>query len=467
MKTHYYLWFMLLLGTGLSAGHPATMAAHPPGLPDVQNTIMQEERVLAFPGAMGFGAYAAGGRGGEVIAVTNLNDSGFGSLRAALKKQGPRTIVFHVSGIIDLQTRMKIVEPYVTVAGQTAPGDGITLRGAGLEIGGHDVILQHLRIRPGADVDNPENNDAIYIRQDARRVIIDHVSVSWATDENISIYGKDITIQNSIISEGLSHAGHPEEEHSKGVLVTYTADRVSLLRNLLAHNHDRNPYAKLGEVEIINNVIYNAGGTAIRLASVDGPIYVNVTGNYLKTGPNTVTNSGDSIRISYEGSPISVYVRDNLNRHRQYTPMLEALVIRERERYAYRPTPFHFETPTGILSATEAFDYVLANAGATLPRRDSVDARIVAETQSGKPFMGTQGRIIDNPEDIGGWPQMHSLPTPLDSDGDGIPDDYELANGLDPLNAADRLIVVEGYTLLEHYLNGIGGTATSTVAAGS
>lgn len=411
----------------------------------------------AFPGAEGFGACTPGGREGVVIAVTNLEDSGKGSLRHALETRKTRVIVFHVSGTINLKSDLVISHPYITVAGQTAPGDGITLRGAGLRVDTHDVIIRYLRIRPGPDVDDPGNGDALFIARNAHQVIIDHVSLSWATDENLSIYGQDITIQNSIISEGLAHAGHPEGDHSKGAFWAYYANRISFLRNLLAHNRDRNPYSKLGDAEIVNNVIYNPGWVSTQLISRDGPIRVNYIGNFIKGGANTRGDAGTYLRISPAEHAVSVYTFGNLGPGRRDQKQPENDIIRPAEREFYTDTSFQFPTRITKMLGWEAYEYVLENAGAILPRQDSIDARIVAEVKSGDNFLGTLGRIIDHPDDVGGWPELISQPYPEDTDGDGIPDEFEAQhNRLNPNDASDaRQVNNDGYTFLELYLNSL------------
>lgn len=412
--------------------------------------------MVAFPGAQGFAACTPGGRGGDVIAVTNLGDSGKGSLRSAIEAKGPRTIVFAVSGTINLESDITIRMPYVTVAGQTAPGDGITLKGAGLNIDTHDVIIRYLRIRPGPEVDDPGNSDALFITYRAQQVMIDHVSLSWATDENLSIYGQDITIQNSIISEGLSVAGHPEGDHSKGAFWAYSANRISFLNNLLAHNRDRNPYSKSGDAEIVNNVIYNPGWASTQLMPVDGPIRVNYIGNFLKSGVDTGSNSGEYLRIAPAEYTISVYVEGNLGPHRRDETQPEVNIIRPAERQFFTETRFDFSTNSTEMLAWEAYAYVLENAGAILPRRDHVDTRIVKDVRSGDDFLGTSGRIISNPREMGGWPELQSGSSPQDTDRDGIPDTFETQYQLDPSDPSDaNQESADQYTNLEVYLNSL------------
>ncbi|MEM7034013.1 MAG: pectate lyase, partial [Chloroflexota bacterium] len=245
----------------------------------------EPKKIPAFPGAEGGGAWSLGGRGGRVIEVTNLKDSGSGSLRAALEASGPRIVVFRVGGTIELKELIIIRNPYLTIAGQTAPGDGITLKDNGIRIMTHNVIVRYMRFRPGddskaegIDVDGinitnrpDDKNDKDAMVHD---IILDHVSVSWAIDKNIGVWNsrpeineiENITIQWSIISEGLANNRHYEGEHSKGVLIGEYSNNVSMHHNLFAHNTARNPKVKGGSAEVINNVVYNSADAGVTVA---------------------------------------------------------------------------------------------------------------------------------------------------------------------------------------------------------
>ena len=252
---------LLLVGVFWTISGSLAVADGPRGIP-------------AFPGAEGAGALTPGGRGGQVIEVTNLNNSGPGSLRTAIKAAGPRIIVFRVGGTIELKDDLTIREPYVTIAGQTAPGDGIALKNYTLRISTHDVIVRYIRVRPGEGGDNAGNlvdgieilnkpDNAKETDKMAHNIIIDHTSVSWAIDENVSVWNmrpdlskiENVTIQWSIISEGLSHSRHPEDEHSKGLLVGSNNTHISIHHNLLIHNRKRNPVLHGVRIDMINNVI--------------------------------------------------------------------------------------------------------------------------------------------------------------------------------------------------------------------
>jgi len=341
-----------------------------------------------------------------VVTVTNLNDSGAGSLRAALALTHPRIIRFAVSGTIELQSIIGPESGRVTVEGQTAPGGGICTKGFGWHINCDDVSIQHIRIRPGANA-NPSNNDGVFINQAARRVVLDHCSLSWAQDENLSIYGQDITIQWCIISEALANSGHPDGEHSKGAFTAYFADRVSFHHNLFAHNQDRNPYIKLGRSDIINNVLYNGGNPAL-CEPMDGDIQVNFIKNWQKSGVNTFYGKDDaSMRLMHNFWPhtLQVYVEGNIGPLRPNDTLAENLAIYENEWLYLVGTRFPFigSKPVTETDAVTAKTQVLENAGATLPKRDAVDARIVADVDAGT------GTIIDDPAEVGGWPDLTAM----------------------------------------------------------
>lgn len=265
---------------------------------------------VAFPGAEGFGAKSIGGRGGTVIEVTNLNDAGTGSLRAACEASGARTVVFRVSGLISLKSRIYIQNPYITIAGQTAPGDGICIRGGQLSVNTHDVIIRYIRSRAGDNTDydsgiNPINRDAFEIQNQNTapyNIIFDHCSASWGVDETMSTWYacKDITFQYCIIAEGLHNSLHPEGPHSKGLLIGEGARNISIHHNVFACNWERNPLIKGGTTtEVVNNVMYNWGGDdhdcvyvgfADQLPSGADPVtYTAIINNFMKPGTNSYT----------------------------------------------------------------------------------------------------------------------------------------------------------------------------------
>lgn len=436
-------------------------------------------KVPSFPGAEGPGAITPGGRGGKVLEVTNLNDSGPGSLRAALEESGPRIVVFRVAGIISLQSRLTIKEPFITIAGQTAPGDGICVRGETTEINTHDVIIRYMRFRRG---ELTRRDDALG-GYPTRNVIVDHCSASWGLDENLSLYrwiekmpdGKDkkrpvenLTIQWCISSEALDL-----NKHAFGG--TVGGRNASLHHNLFASNTGRNPSIGYGDhVDFRNNVLFNWQHRTVD--GGDASSWVNVVANYYKPGP--ATGEGD-IRyrvcrpqhlemFSEASTPGKWHVSDNfVVGNTEVTAdnwqggvqfddpdikrLGDAKTVAEKVR---NMQPFASSTITQQ-TAQEAYELVLLNAGAILPRRDPVDERIVEAVRTGKTTVGRNG-IIDRPQEAGGWPEYRAAVAIVDSDHDGMPDDWEQSHRLNPKDATDGAKDTDndGYTNIEEYLNG-------------
>lgn len=401
----------------------------------------------AFPGAEGFGAETPGGRGGKVIEVTNLDDSGPGSLRAACEASGPRIVVFRVGGTIRLKSHLRIRNPYITIAGQTAPGDGILLRDAGLSIRTHDVVARYLRVRIGESrAESPGGQDCLSVqgekdRGDARNVVVDHCSFSWGIDENADSYSRasDTTIQWCIFSEGLANSIHEKGRHSMGLLLGEGSTRTSVHHCLFAHNNQRNPRVKGGLRDFANNVAYNWGDYAVGLS--DNP-QANFVGCYYKPGPNSRT---DKPAITSVGEMGTVYLEDNRFHGKAASEWEESEegVVRASRR---------FDAPeVTIYPAHQAFRKVLSSAGCVLPVRDQVDARVVREVISGA------GKIIDRPEQVGGFPEMKGGTAPVDSDQDGMPDDWERSHDLNPRDASDgpKDRDGDGYTNVEEYINAL------------
>jgi len=387
-------------------------------------SLAGQTELPVFPGAAGFGTLTPAGRGGEIIRVSNLNDSGAGSLRDALGKHGKRIIVFTVGGTIRLSADLQVIHPFVTIAGQTAPAPGITLRGAGLSIKTHDVLVQHLRIRVGDEPGglSPSSRDALNVLgPSAFNVVVDHVSVSWAIDENMSTWFDvhDITISNSIICEGLHQSLHNKGPHSKGLLVGDKARRVTVYRNLFAKNADRNPLVKGGaSVAVVNNLMYDSGSKKFIDLADDydsGPSVVAAIGNVLIKGGDTPADA-TAVRVHKSvKSGSCVYLLDN-----DFSGDLLS--------YGTTFNPRTFDPPAQLTSATpvvpsrQVEDLVLSYAGARPAERDPVDSRIIAEVRS------RTGRIINSQREVGGWPDhpqaTRELVLPPNPGGDVDRDGY-------------------------------------------
>jgi pectate lyase len=451
------------------------------GLILITTLVNSWSQQLAFPSAEGYGKYTKGGRGGVVYEVTNLNDNGKGSLREAVEASEPRTVVFRVSGNIELESPLKIKNPYITIAGQTAPGDGICIKNHQLSIDADQVIIRYIRVRLGDE--SGEDNDAIGSRY-TKHIIIDHVSASWSVDECVSIYHCDsITVQWCIISESMSQSNHVKGSHGFGGI--WGSNYGTYHHNLLAHHSSRNPRmaSGSGNTDFRNNVIYNWGyqslyGGEKQQKGNDKFNFsnFNIVANYYKPGPATkpeevmyrIANPSYRGENDYgkwfvaentvEGNKeVSV---DNWNGGVQTKISVEKIKLKN-------PWP---SMPINQQIAEEAYEIVLEKVGAILPKRDKIDARIIKEVYEGKAtYEGKSYKkqhqvadttvvcgIIDTQNDVGGWPELKSTPAPIDTDHDGMPDDWEDKNGLDKSNPDDRNnISSDGYTMLEIYLNSI------------
>lgn len=415
---------------------------------------------IAFPGAAGAGATATGGRGGRVIEVTNLNDSGPGSFRFAVEAAGPRTVVFRVAGTILLRSALRIVNGDLTIAGQTAPGGGICLRDHGLTVyGAENVIIRYLRFRPGDQGDLPQGQTDALSGGRCRNVIIDHCSASWSTDECLSFYlSENVTVQWCLIAESLYASVHEKGSHGYGGI--WGGRNASFHHNLLAHHSSRNPRFSpdCQNVDHRNNVIYNWGFNSA-YGGERGT--VNLVNNYYKPGPATGANYSDRV-LDGSGEGGRWFITGNFldgnprvtnanwdGVHKRYTSIDEMRA----------DVPFDNvleETHT----AEQAYELVLQDAGATLPRRDRFDQRIVQEVRSGtasygQSYDGGCKGIVDSPQDSGGWPALESATPPTDGDHDGMPDHWERRFHFDAANPADgwRDEDGDGYTNLEEFLN--------------
>lgn len=411
-------------------------AVEPTDLDNETETSHVEETVLAFPGAEGCGAYATGGRGGEVYIVTNIKNSGPGSLRDAISKPN-RTVVFAISGTIESRAQLKSASN-ITIAGQTAPGDGITVADYPFLIGGSNSIVRFMRFRLG-EREGLTSSDALNVDRYINNVIIDHCSVSWGTDEVFSSYdNENITVQYSMLGEGLNWLNH-----SAGGL---WGPRSTYHHNLIYSNKTRSPkLAYLGDiVEFNNNVIYNWRERSVYTGSQG---MINFVGNYYKPGPETnagvrgqlVDPDGANVRLFIEGNVIEgneVVSEDNW---------------RGVTKSAAKMSVPYESAPMTIHSAEEAFDLVIAEAGAYLPRRDQVDQRVINEVLNGT------GKVILRQSEVGGFSIMNSTLAPVDSDKDGMPDMWEIYYGLNPFDPTDGNDdrTQDGYTNLEEYLNAL------------
>jgi hypothetical protein len=414
----------------------------------------------AFPTAEGFGKHALGGRGGSVYRVTSLADRGPGSLREALSAEGPRTVIFALSGIIELESDLKVRNGYLTVAGQTSPGIGITLKNHALVISADHVIIRYLRFRPGDEAGVETDALSVY---SGDHIIIDHVSASWGNDETLTVSpdpGKPespighVTVQWSIISESLNQSVHRKGEHGYGSLVRGGGGAwYSFHHNLWAHHRARMPRPgnyldretdPVGPVmDFSNNVFYNWGQGASGYNADTGSVsrYNFINNAYLQ-GPDS-----REARAFDESSPHAVpWFAGNLMDDE--LPEDPWSLVRFRSPLTVRASAPHPNGGLEMEAARAAYRRVLAHAGASV-HRDAVDRRIVDEVQN------RSGRIIDSASEVGGWPVHETLVGLPDSDGDGMPDRWEATRGLDPDDGSDGRADSDGdgYTSLEDYLN--------------
>jgi hypothetical protein len=435
----------------------------------------------AFPGAEGFGRYTTGGRGGKLIKVTNLNDAGAGSLRAAVNESGKRIIVFEVSGTITLQSRLNIRNGDLTIAGQTAPGDGITLRDYPVYVDADNVIIRFLRFRMG---DAAKQEDDALGGRFRTSIIIDHCSMSWSTDECVSFYANEnTTVQWCIISESLRNSAHHKGAHGYGGI--WGGKYATFHHNLLAHHDSRNP--RFGEranhesaltdlVDVRNNVIYNWGNNS---AYGGEGMNINLINNYYKPGPATLKReriySPDKNKkpdapvfdkwgkFFIEGNYVEGSIRTTKDNwaYGVYSQMQHNYPnLTDDEKKAMKLSRLHhIRNNIVTYEAAKAYKQVLNFSGASLVR-DAVDIRVINDVKKGSftsnGSNGSKNGIIDTQSDVGGWPELKSLPAPKDTDGDGMPDEWEKANSLDPgvYNANGRDLSA-GYDNIEVYVNSL------------
>lgn len=451
------------------------------------------QSVPAFSGSEGYGKISVGGRGGVVYEVTNLNDSGTGSLRAAVQASGARTVVFRVSGTIVLNSELKISNPFITIAGQTAPGGGICIANYPLNIAANDVIIRYLRVRLGDQ--SGVVNDCVSSRF-VKNLIVDHVSASWSIDETMSIYFcTNMTVQWCLVAESLYNSYHLVNgttnllgAHGFGGI--WGSQFGSYHHNLLADHSSRNPRFSSGcqFTDYRNNVIYNWGYNSCyggENQQVGDPNHsfttVNMVANYYKPGPATKP----SVEFYRIANPSFRTVTTDYGQWFVTNNVMigNAAVTADNWNGGVQPQGGSGDIPLLKLNApwpamaiaqqtaAEAYTNILDNVGATLPQRDSEDTRLVLETRFGtNTYEGIYkysnsvaniskiSGIIDSQTQVGGWPVLVSTAAPTDSDHDGMPDAWEIAHGLNPNNAADRNgdYDNDGFSNLEEYLNELG-----------
>jgi len=418
--------------------------------------------IPAFPGAEGAGRFALGGRAGPVLRVTHLGDSGPGSLRAAVEVTGPRTIVFDVGGVIRLASALTIRRGRITIAGQTAPGGGITLRDHPLIVAADDVVIRHIRSRLGDE--SGSEADAVSVER-GRRIILDHISASWSIDETLSVGSRydppergvyDVTVQWSIIAESLNASGHGKGDHGYGSLVRGGhGAHMTFHHNLWAAHRARMPRPGNYNPPSVDpegprfvfraNVFYGWGGAyAGYNADTESLSTYAFIGNSYIPGPDSAgrwafDESNPLARAWFEGNAMDDTV-----------PADPWSLVRNSDRPGYRlaARPDWADPAAGSPGEIEAA--VLAGAGAG-PVRDAVDQRVVAGVRS------RSLTILDSQGQVGGWPELEAGMPWIDSDGDGMPDDWERAHGLDPADASDGPADRngDGWTNLEDWLNSL------------
>lgn len=464
-------------------------------------TDLPQADIPSFPGAEGGGMFSFGGRGGKVLTVTNLNDDGPGSFRWACEQGGARIVVFNVAGIIRLKSPLIVRAPYITIAGQTAPGDGICIAGETVWINTHDVVVRHTRFRRGETWVG--RRDDSFGGNPVGNIMLDHCSCTWGLDENISFYRHmysagptypeqklptvNVTIQNTMSAKALDIYNHAFGS-------TLGGENCSFMRNLWASNAGRNPSIGWnGIFNFVNNVVYNWVHRS--LDGGDWSALYNIYNNYFKPGPMTNVKEPVGHRIVKPEAGLSrnakkqygrVYCAGNImegndavtaDNWKGGVQIENEDGVGEEEPYMRWNKPFPHPYYT-LMPAKEAYDFVTANVGATIPCRDIVDTRIIEEVKTGVPYFAKdakpdtyhfkyrrlpadswKGGIITDPQQMGGYPKYKGKAY-KDSDNDGMPDAWEISHGLNPNDSSDanKDCTGDGYTNIEKYINGISTT---------
>lgn len=440
--------------------------------------IYVQAQPLAFPGAEGYGKYTVGGRGGRVLTVTNLNDSGAGSFRDAVEQKGPRIVVFAVDGTIELKSPLRIDNDSITIAGQSAPGDGVCLKDYPLVVNASNVIVRYIRVRVG-DRHKLDSDGLGGGRYGQKNVILDHLSVSWSIDECLSIYKtENLTVQWCLVAHSLNTSVHTKGSHGFGGI--WGGYKATFHHNLLANHASRNPRFSSVDgtkwVDYRNNVVYNWGFKTAYGGGHHGEI--NMVNNYYKPGPASqhhrlldvaedgtgryyVTGNvmeGDEAVTKDNRSAVTDRAGKRYVRHRRSASpdsgiSLEAVPASGEEcASCLVNAPFPYE-PINEDTPVVAYRRVLASVGCSFSQ-DAYDKEVLRQVKEGLGTFGING-IINSQEDVGGWPALNAGKIPLDSDGDGMPDTWEIRHGLNPKDASDSsaYTIDKEYTNIEVYLN--------------
>lgn len=433
---------------------------------DNRSPKLPDGRQRAFPTAEGFGAAAIGGRGGRIIYVTSTDESGPGTLRECVEAAGPRNCVFRVAGTITLQNAPLVIRnPFITIVGQTAPGGGIAIRNGdkqirpSISIETNDVIIRHIRIRPGPHAVKSCCSGALGLyTKAATNVMLDHISFSWGSDETVdSEEATNFTLQWALVGEPLLNGGPGKRNRARNALFT-KGGNITVHHSLFTAGQFRNPQIKMAEpgaiADVVNNVLFSpVWQYVITLGDEWAKINANIVGNYKLAGRKRISD-----RLVYvmeeSGKGFSIYLRNNYDETYRTSPLQpETAVLPPRFRHYVTTQPFAAPA-VRTTSPQQAYLEVLQNAGATMPRRDSVDERLVRQVRE------RSGKLLrSDPEEVGGWPHLEGGTAYSDGDRDGIEDGWEERSGLDPANPLDGAADSDGdgWTNFEEFTHELAG----------